>query len=270
MRKTWLVCGILVAGALGIALRGEHRAPPALNLADLATGRVVVRDLGYPVGPDSPVWPDSEPFVAHVVATLARQGYFARTVCLPEHFSTHLDAPAHFPGGHQTVEQLDVRHFVVPAVVMDVEAQVRRNPDYRLSAGDVRAWERRYGPVPSGVVVLLRTGWERRGAQPEQYRNRDARGVMHFPGYSVEAARLLIERHVVGLGIDTLSIDYGPSQQFEVHRLTLPAGLYHLENLRNLEGLPARGVWLVVAPLALEGGSGAPVRVLALVPQPAH
>src|SRR6266436_2515944 len=95
---------------------------------------------------------------------------------------------------------------------------------------------------------------------------KDAEGVMHFPGYSVEAAKLLIERGAVGLGIDTLSIDYGASKNFEVHRVDLPAGLYNLENLANLDQLPEAGAFLIAAPIRLEGGSGGPVRVFAILP----
>lgn len=266
MKRAWTVGWVCVIGWCVAALSGpQPPAPPQLR--GLATGQTEVVDLSYAVGPGAPVWPGSEPFRARTIARIEREGYFARAVCFPEHFSTHLDAPAHFPGGRETVDQIPPERLVAPAVVIDVQESVRRNPDYRLTAADLQRWEQQHGRIPAGAVVLLRTGWASRAARLERYRNADAHGVMHFPGYSVQAAQFLLQRGVVGLGIDTLSVDYGPSKNFEVHRITLPAGLYHLENLRNLERLPAVGAWVVVAPLKLAGGSGAPVRVLAFIPR---
>ena len=114
--------------------------------------------------------------------------------------------------------------------------------------------------------MLLRTGWASRWPDQARYRNMDAQGVMHFPGYSVEAAKLLIARGAVGLGIDTLSIDFGPSKDFEVHRVDLPANLYNLENLASLDALPEAGAFVIAAPIKLEGGSGGACRMFALLP----
>jgi kynurenine formamidase len=131
----------------------------------------------------------------------------------------------------------------------------------------VEKWEAQHGRIAPGSIVLLRTGWSSRWPDQARYRNMDANGVMHFPGYSVNAAKLLIERGAVGLGIDTLSIDYGASKDFEVHRVDLPAGLYNLENLANMDYVPEAGAFLIAAPMKLEGGSGGPVRVFAVLPE---
>jgi kynurenine formamidase len=117
-----------------------------------------------------------------------------------------------------------------------------------------------------GAIVLLRTGWAARWPDAPKYRNHDVQGRMHFPGFSAEAVRLLLERKISGLGCDTLSVDYGASTDFAVHHLASGAGLYHLENLADLSALPETGALLVVAPIKLEGGSGGPARVFALVP----
>jgi kynurenine formamidase len=136
-----------------------------------------------------------------------------------------------------------------------------------LTVVRVEKWEAQHGRITPGSIVLLRTGWSSRWPDQTRYRNMDAKGVMHFPGYSVNAAKLLIERGAVGLGTDTLSIDYGASKDFEVHRVDLPAGLYNLENLANMDYVPEAGAFLIAAPMKLEGGSGGPVRVFAVLPE---
>jgi kynurenine formamidase len=148
---------------------------------------------------------------------------------------------------------------------MDVQAEGEKNADYQLPAARVEECEKRHGRIPAGALVLLRTGWASRWPDARRYRNQDAQGKMHFPGFSVGAAKLLIERKVSGLGCDTMSIDHGASADFAVHHLALGSGLYHLENLADLSALPETGAFLVVAPIKLEGGSGGPVRVFALL-----
>ena len=150
--------------------------------------------------------------------------------------------------------------------VVDVRSDAEGSPDYQLTAEKIRQWEAAHGRIPSGAIVLLRTGWASRWLDVKRYRNQDEKGVMHFPGYSVEAARILLERNVNGLGCDTLSIDPGNSADFPVHRLVLGSEKYQLENLTNLDKLPETGAFLIVAPIKLEGGSGGPVRVFALLP----
>ena len=143
---------------------------------------------------------------------------------------------------------------------------MKGNPDYQVSVEDIAKWEQAHGQILQGSVLIANTGWGSRWNSIKDYRNADASGVMHFPGYSQEAAKFLVEgRNVIGLGIDTLSIDYGPSKDFPVHHYTLAHSLYHLENVANLDQAPASGSTVVVAPMKLEGGSGGPVRILVLV-----
>jgi len=159
-----------------------------------------------------------------------------------------------------------VKQLFGPAVVMDVRTESSKDADYQLSAARIEEWEKRHGRIPEGAIVLLRTGWASRWPDAQKYRNPDTQGKMHFPGFSAEAARVLIGRRVSGLGCDTLSVDYGASNDYAVHHLALGAGLYHLENLADLSELPETGSFLVVAPIKLEGGSGGPVRVFAILP----
>jgi len=226
-----------------------------------------VLDLSYAINDKLVPWPGDEKFFeATVNASVEKNGYFTRSFWMLEHYGTHLDAPAHFPPGKTTVDQIPVKQLIGPAVVLDVRAQGARDADYLLPAARVEAWEKQHGRIPTGAIVLLRTGWASRWPDAKKYRNQDAQGKMHFPGFSVEAAKLMIERKVSGLGCDTMSIDYGASADFAVHHLALGSGLYHLENLADLSALPETGAFLVAAPIKLEGGSGGPVRVFALIP----
>ena len=263
---------VLVALLLVAVLAAQQKAPSpklhrAPDLAGIPSGRTRVLDLSYAISDKLTAWPgDSKAFEAQVNATVEKNGYFTRSFWMLEHFGTHMDAPLHFQPGKISVDQILPERLFGPAVVIDVRAAAQKDADYRLTPQDISAWERRHGRIPAGAIVVLRTGWAARFWDAARYRNMDAQGVMHFPGFSVEAVKVLIERRVSGLGIDTLSVDYGASKDFEVHRLSHGANLYHLENLADLSALPEAGAFLVVAPIKLEGGSGGPCRVFALLP----
>ncbi len=236
-------------------------------LEGVSSGKTRVLDLSYAISDKLVPWPGDEKFFeAKVNATIEKNGYFTRSFWMLEHYGTHLDAPAHFPPGKITVDQIPVKQLFGPAVVIDVRAESAKDADYQVDAARVEDWEKRHGRIPEGAIVLLRTGWTSRWPDVQKYRNQDGTGKMHFPGFSTEAAKMLIGRKVSGLGCDTLSIDYGASSDFAVHHLSLGAGLYHLENLSDLSELPETGAFLIVAPIKLEGGSGGAVRVFALLP----
>jgi len=229
-----------------------------------------VVDLTHTLTSQAPYWPTGEiqsPFRANITDTYQRDGSYARELAIPEHFGTHMDAPAHFDPKGKYLDQVPVGNFITEAVVIDVSAAARSHSDYQLTIEDIEDWQATHGQVPSGSLVLLDTGWASRWTSQEAFVNADEEGTMHYPGYSLEAARYLVQHaHPVGLGIDTPSIDYGPSKKCEVHHLTMSAGLYHLENVANLEKVPARGAVVIALPMKLEGGSGSPTRVVALVP----
>ena len=236
-------------------------------LEAILSGKTRVLDLSYAINDKLVPWPGDEKFFeATVNARVEKNGYFTRSFWMLEHYGTHLDAPAHFPPGKTTVDQIPVKQLFGPAVVIDVRAESGKNSDYQLVAARIENWEKRHGRIPEGAIVLLRTGWASRWPDVRKYRNQDAQGKMHFPGFSAEAAKLLIQRKVSGLGCDTLSIDHGASSDYAVHHLALGAGLYQLENLADLSELPETGAFLIVAPIKLEGGSGGPVRIFALLP----
>jgi kynurenine formamidase len=234
-------------------------------LADIPTGKTHIVDLTYALNDKLVPWPgDARWFEAQVNATVERNGYFTRSFWMLEHYGTHLDAPIHFPPGKTTVDQIPAKQLFGPAVILDVRAEGAKNADYQLPTVRVDEWEKAHGKIPEGAIVLLKTGWASRWPDTQKYRNQDAEGRMHFPGFSAEAVKLLIQRKVSGIGCDTLSADYGASQDFAVHHLALGAGLYHLENLADLSAVPEAGAFLIVAPIKLEGGSGGPVRVFAV------
>jgi kynurenine formamidase len=236
-------------------------------LEGIPSGKTRVLDLSYAINEKLVPWPGDEKFFeAKVNATVEKNGYFTRSFWMLEHYGTHLDAPAHFPPGKTTVDEIPAKQLMGPAVVVDVRAEGAKDADYQLPAARVAEWEKRHGRIPEGAIVLLRTGWASRWPDAKRYRNQDTQGKMHFPGFSAEAAKLLLERKVSALGCDTMSIDYGASGDFAVHHLALGAGLYHLENLADLGELPETGAFLIVAPIKLQGGSGGPVRVFAVLP----
>jgi kynurenine formamidase len=258
--KTFIVASVL---ALAIFLFAQRH-----NLPVQESGFRAIVDLTHSLGPQNPNY-EATPqpvFRARTLATVEKNGYFLREITLPEHFGTHIDAPAHFARGMWTVDQIPVERLVAFLAVIDVRKQVSQNSDYQISVDDIASWEKDHGHIPQGAVVIARTGWESRWNSARDYRNADVKGVLHFPGYSEEAARFLVQgRNTIGLGIDTLSIDYGTSKDYPVHKYTLSHSLYHLENVANLGSVPESGATVVVAPIKLEGGSGGPVRILALI-----
>jgi kynurenine formamidase len=259
--------GVLAAGIVAVMTLLPQKSRQDSMLEGISSGKTRVLDLSYAISDKLVPWPGDEKwFEAKVNATVEKNGYFTCSFWMLEHYGTHLDAPAHFPPGKTTVDQIPVKQLFGPAVVLDVRAEGAKDADYQLPAARVEEWEKRHGRIREGAIVLLRTGWASRWPDAQKYRNQDAQGKMHFPGFSTEVAKLLIGRKASGLGCDTMSIDYGASSDFAVHHLALGAGLYHLENLADLSELPEAGAFLVVAPIKLAGGSGGPVRVFALLP----
>ena len=260
MRIRTLIVGYALVLALFLFAKHVPPSTPHPEFRDMI-------DLTHPLNAKTPLFDESPTpaYEAKTIATIAKDKYFAREISLPEHFGTHIDAPAHFAAGLWTVDQIPAERLVGPLVILDVREQALHNPDYLISVQDIAQWEQKNGPVPLGSIVIARTGWESRWNSAKEYRNADAHGVMHFPGFSLDAAKFLVEgREIRGLGIDTLSLDYGRSQDFPVHEFVLGHSVYQLENVANLEKAPVKGALLVVAPMKLEGGSGSPVRLLAL------
>lgn len=258
-----LFCALLAAAPAALA------APPL----DLAAYRMV--DLTHAFNERTVYWPTAPSTfkLQRLAYGETGAGFFfaANAFCAPEHGGTHLDAPIHFARGQRTADAIPLEQLVAPAVVIDVTKQAAADPDYRLTRDDVIGFERRHGRIKAGTIVLLRTGWSRFWPDRKAYLGDDTPGdasKLRFPGYGAEAARLLVEERRVGmLGVDTASIDYGRSQDFMVHRIATAQNAGGLENLTNLGELPAVGATVIALPMKIEGGTGGPVRAIALVPK---
>lgn len=247
-------------------------AGPALSL-DLADYRLV--DLTHPYNEETLYWPTApSKFELTELAHGETEGgffYSAYSICTPEHGGTHLDAPLHFSESGLPNDRLPLENLLARAVVIDVASKAEDDPNYRLGIEDVREFEAEHGEIAAGTIVLLRTGWSDRWPDAQAYLGDDTPGNatrLSFPSYGDDAARLLVEeRRVAILGVDTASIDYGPSQDFAVHRIAAESNVAGLENLTNLDELPPTGATVIALPMKIDGGSGGPVRVVALVPR---
>jgi len=225
-----------------------------------------VVDLTQPLHPGLIMWPGVPGPTFEVLVNIVPDGFYSRRVSFAEHTGTHFDAPCHMVEGTAKLHEVDPSTLIRPAAVIDISDEVGDDPDSVLTLAQVEAFERAHGPIPTGGIVLLRTGWEERNTDAVRYAGEP--GDLRFPAFGEEAARFLVERRsVVGVGVDTLGIDPGSSPDFVVHRqVTHPAGVWHLEGLQNLAALPPLGATVFVGVLPLVDGSGSPARVLALVP----
>lgn len=247
--------------------------PAAAQPIDLSTQRMV--DLTHPLNAQTLYWPTSPTTfqLERLSYGPTEGGYFysSNAFCSPEHGGTHLDAPIHFSANGISAEAIPLENLVAPAVVIDVSARAAADADYRLTRQDVLDWEARHGRIEAGTIVLLRTGWSARWPNRLAYLGDDTPGDasnLHFPSYGDDAARLLVEeRGAVAIGVDVASIDYGQSRDFMVHRIAAARQVSGLENLTNLDQLPPRGATLIALPAKIEGGSGGPLRAIALVPR---
>jgi kynurenine formamidase len=261
--RWWAFTGI-VAGVLVGALAPAGSGP--------LSGAIV--DLTHPFDEQTIYWPTESGFALtskHAAVTDKGYYYASNALCTPEHGGTHIDAPVHFWEGGASVDAIPLERLIGPAIVLDVREQARRNPDYRVSVDDFLAWERTHGIVPAGAIVLIRTGFGARWPDRKAYLGTDERGPaavakLHFPGIDAEAAAWLADTRKIGaVGLDTASIDHGPSERFETHVALFRRGVPAFENVANLERLPAKGFTVVALPMKIRGGSGGPLRIIAVL-----
>jgi kynurenine formamidase len=259
---------LFVPFVLALAASPSVATQPVINLS---ASRMV--DLTHAYSSQTVFWPTSPTkFTLERLAYGKTEGgyfYSANTLCTPEHGGTHLDAPIHFAEGQRTAEQIPLEQLIAPAVVIDVTSKANADRNYLLSRDDVVQFERRHGRIGAGTIVLLRSGWSRHWPNAKAYMGDDTPGDasnLSFPSFGMDAAKLLIEeRRIASLGVDTASIDYGRSTDFPVHRLAASRNVPGLENLTNLDQVPATGAIVIALPMKIEGGSGGPLRAVAIV-----
>ncbi|MGZ6617227.1 MAG: cyclase family protein, partial [Solirubrobacteraceae bacterium] len=200
------------------------------GIAELAA-RSRVWDLTHALTPEFPLLPVYDPVEVADKFSLAERGFFVRSWSFDEHCGTHVDAPAHFATGAATVEKISPGELVLEAAVVDIRERVRRDHNAVLVPDDLSIWERRHGRLPDRCAVLVLTGWVERAGNAESYLNMDASGVMHFPGFSVEAVEYLQHERpgVRAIGLDAPSLDFGPSTEYPAHRSWLPSGRFGIE-----------------------------------------
>lgn len=257
---------VVVAAALAACTPKEQESD---RFNDLFEGDLQVVDLTHSLSKDSPYWPDPNGFVFDYDTIFAQpsgapgMGKYK----VSEHFGTHMDAPVHFADGKASIDDITPNEMFGPAVVIDVTQQCETNADYLLSVEDVKNWEAEHGPIPDRAIVIMYSGWCKKWEDEKAYKNEDESGMMHFPGFSPEAATLLVnERNILGIGIDNFSVDAAIEKDFPVHNVVNGAGKFHLENVANVDQLPPVGAYLINAPIKIEGGSGGQVRIFAVVP----
>lgn len=265
----------VVAGGRLVVLRAQppRQAVPASarEAASLAARAI---DLTYPFDEKTIYWPTDPSFRREKTKWGPAPGgywYASATYAASEHGGTHLDSPIHFGEGGATTDEIPLARLIGPAAVIDITRPCADDGDYRLMAHDLTAWEAAHGPIPDGAIVLVRTGWGRHWPDKVRYLGTDRPGDtahLHFPGIAREAAEWLVARRkVAGVGIDTASLDHGPSRDFIAHRILNGAGIYGLENVAQLDRLPATGATLIALPMKIKGGSGGPTRIVAILPQ---
>jgi kynurenine formamidase len=236
------------------------------------SGRVV--DLTYAFDANTVYWPTAQPFKLETdFEGMTDKGYFysAYRYSAAEHGGTHLDSPVHFAKGRYTVDEIPLQQLMGAAIVIDVTAQCAANPDYLVSVADFQNWERRNGRIRPGTIVFLRTGFGKYYPDRKRYLGTDERGdqavaKLHFPGLDPAAARWLTQnRSIKAIGLDTASIDYGQSTLFESHRILYEKNIPAFENVANLDQLPVKGFSVIALPMKIKGGSGGPLRIIAII-----
>lgn len=231
----------------------------------LTYSRVI--SLSHVIHEQIPCWAGDPSIELTTVADLASEGYQLRKLTIGEHSATHINAPASFYQRGIGIDAYSPESLIAAAIVIDIRDRVLHNPDYILTLSDIALWEQQHGTIAAGSLVLLNTGWEIRWHDPTAFFNVDRAGTAHFPGFGLEAVEFLLEqRQIAGIGIDTHGVDPGNDSTFAVNRLVLSQPRIVLENLANLGQLPAMGTTIVIGVLPLQGGTGSPVSVLALLP----
>jgi len=274
-----LIVGALLLGSALWLVGARHAAQPGHAHAATQTSKLILPgqtamvDLTYAFDERTVYWPTAQAFRWEKESWgVAAGGYWytAARYAASEHGGTHLDSPIHFGQGKTTVDEISLERLMGPAVVLDIRDACAQDRDYQLQVEDIARWEKQHGGIPAGSIVLVHTGWGKFWPELKAYLGDDTPGEtknLHFPGISPEAAEFLVtQRGIDGVGIDTASLDHGPSREFRAHQIFGGANVYGLENVAQMDKLPPTGAMLLALPMKIKGGTGAPVRIVAFLP----
>jgi len=265
-----IFCILFVVFFLGYAHSGFSQT----DSASLPQGKWI--DMTHDFSSETVYWPTAEGFELETVFEgETDKGYYydANKYSAAEHGGTHIDSPIHFAEGKQTVDEIPLERLIGPAIVIDVSKKALSDPDYQISVKDFTDWEAKNGTIPEGSIVLLNTGYAKYWPDRVKYMGTDKRGSeavkdLHFPGLAPQAAKWLVEkRNINAIGLDTPSIDFGQSQLFESHRILFEENIPAFENVANLDKLPPKGAVVIALPMKIKGGSGGPLRIIAMLPE---
>jgi len=246
------------AGVAAAAVTAPMSAPA------LAAGYEKVEDMTHELHEGFPSYFGEQQFFRDQKFKFKDNGFNLFELRVNEHTGTHVDAPLHFTEDGQSVAEIPVANLICPLCVIDVKAKAAENADYQVTPDDVKAWISTNGPIPDKACIAMNSGWADH-VGTEKFRSADAEKKMHFPGFHIEATKMLLETGAVGMAVDTLSLDYGQSADFATHYAWLPTSRWGIENLANLDAVPAKGATLVVGAPKHRGGTGGPARVFAMV-----
>lgn len=258
LSRRGLLSGGALAGAAALAAPVLRTGP-----AVAATAGGTLSDHSHVLSADFPTFFGVPGYAATKAFDFAKDGFNLYELAINEHTGTHMDAPLHFSADSLSVDSIPVADLMAPLVKLDIAARAGDDPDAQVTPDDVNAWVAANGELPERFIAAMYSGWGEKAATPA-FRNADAGGTMHFPGFHVETAEMLLETGCIGLAVDTLSLDYGRSPDFATHHAWLPTGRWGLEAVAGLGALPAAGATLIVAPMKHRGGTGGPTRVFAL------
>lgn len=245
-----------IAGAIG----ATASAPAAM-----AAGHGKVEDMTHDYDETFPTYFGKPGYQAEQVFNFKENGFNLLNLTINEHTGTHMDAPLHFSADGQAVNEIPVENLVVPLCVLHIHEKAAENADAQVTPDDIKAYISKHGPIPEKACVAMHSGWGKK-VTSDKYRNADGEGKMHFPGFHLEATKMLMEETgAVGMAVDTLSLDHGPSADFATHYAWLPTNRWGIENIANLDKVPAAGATLVVGAAKHKGGTGGPCRIFAMV-----
>ena len=266
MKRINFLSGVLGILALSVGLRSDDVAA-----ADAAAAQVLhidhVVDLTHVLDSDFPYIPVpgiTFPFSMSPIATIEKNGVAANRWNIHEHLGTHIDAPSHFASEGRSLDQIRTDELIVPIIVIDISARAATSADAQVTVDDLKDWERKHGRIPDRACVMMNSGWQRWVHDP-RYLGTDAKGTLHFPGFSTEAGNFLVaERRIWGVGVDTISLDPGEDREYHTHKVLFEADKWAVENVANVEQLPPVGATMIVGALRVRGATASPARLIAV------